>query len=252
MPRGIRILISLLAITVVLLLSTGVTPSAANSRLIADLSWPNCGESISKLTPSGIVGVNGGLDFRPNPCLPAETQLFHNSYALYLNTGYPGRSYGLRFKDDPRKCQSNNDLCLAYNYGYNAALYSLNYANRQNAHSFVWWLDVETDNSWTTDYNQNRRSLEGMIAAIKGSTLMPTIGFYSYPGQWQQITKSWKNKYPDWLASASVKQSVAIKYCSNTFTAGSTWLAQYTSQLDYNYNCLPNKVDDFKIGLSGK
>ena len=224
----------------------------ADAPLTVDLSWPNCGAKFVDLTPSGVVGINNGLDHSKNPCLESQTQLFHNSYALYLNTGYPGVSYGIKFASYPNNCQLNNYLCIAYNYGYDNALYSIKYASEQNAHSFVWWLDVESDNSWTNSYQQNRQALLGMVAALDNSTFNPVVGFYSYPGQWASITNSWNNEYPGWLATGSSSKSVAINYCSDSFNGGRAWLTQYTKALDYNYSCLPNTIGNFKIRLSGK
>ncbi|HEY1645196.1 MAG TPA: hypothetical protein VGF75_02305 [Candidatus Saccharimonadales bacterium] len=149
----------------------------ADNPIVTDVSWANCGEKLSNLTNLGIVGVNNGLDYSKNPCLADETLAFHNQYALYLNTGYPGASFGLKFARYPNNCRPSNSLCLAYNYGYNDAVDSLKYADNQNAHGFTWWLDVETDNSWTNHYQQNREALIGMLSALKKYTFMSSFWF---------------------------------------------------------------------------
>src|ERR1035437_10076663 len=116
-----------------------IAVSSSNSLLdvpkntVTDLSWPNCDNT--SVAYDGILGVNGGLDFHPNHCLYNESKLF-NTYALYINTGYPGSEYGKKFSDFPRKCSTADKICLAYNYGYNAALYSINYADMQSVHAF--------------------------------------------------------------------------------------------------------------------
>lgn len=219
----------------------------ADSRVINDISWPNCGEKLNSLSASGIVGVNGGLDFSGNRCLSDQSQLFHNSYSLYLNTGYPGLPDALKYINYPKKCQFNNPTCLAYNWGYNDVLYSIKYANQQNAHSFVWWLDVETENSWSSNYTINRQILIGMANALAKNTFMPTIGFYSYPVQWQILTGDWKNHYPAWVASGSAIKAVAVRYCSMSFNGGNVWLSQYTINLDNDYVCLDKGINNFKI-----
>ncbi len=225
-----------------------ISPSVyADNQTVTDISWPNCKEKHLNVTALGIVGVNGGLSFRANPCLNDQTLLFHNQYALYLNTGYPGKSYGLRYVHSPLNCRPVNLDCLAYNYGYNAALYSIKYANTQAAHSFVWWLDVETDNSWTTNYNQNIYALIGMIYGLKNNEIRPTIGVYSFPQQWQVITGGWKVNLPTWVASGSQSKKTALSYCLKSYNGSPVWLSQYTTSLDYNYNCLPNLVNKFKI-----
>src|SRR5208282_6429264 len=101
------------------------------------------------------VGANGGLDFRSNPCLKSEASRVFN-LALYANTGYPGHSYGLKYIDTPKRCNANDNLCLAYNYGFNAGKYTVLYADSQDVHATSWWLDVENDNSWDTNTSYNR------------------------------------------------------------------------------------------------
>ena len=138
-------------------------------------------------------------------------------------------------------CSQTDTLCLAYNYGFNAARYAVAYANIQSVHTNMWWLDVETVNSWTINVLQNRASLLGMVAAIKQYAFMPTVGFYSYPGQWNTITGNWKNGLPTWVATGTSSYKAAVSFCKNeNFTGGSTWLSQYTLKLDYNYVCNSN------------
>jgi hypothetical protein len=216
------------------------------STTITDISWPNCDVALAS-SYTGIVGVNGGLDFHSNHCLYSESRLF-STYALYLNTGYPGPSYGEKFSNSPLKCSVTDELCLAYNYGYNAALYSITYADLQSVHTFIWWLDVETSNSWTSNSLQNRAALIGMIDALNKYTFLPTIGFYSYPEQWDSITGYWVNNYPDWIATGTGSLKIAISSCKKVnFTGGSNWLAQYTIDLDHNYICNGSFMQHLKL-----
>jgi hypothetical protein len=207
-----------------------------------DVSWPNCQVSAPKDKTFGIVGITGGLVFRPNPCLFEEAHWFQN-LSLYLNTGYVGKTGAEKYATSPRNCSSSDEACLAYNFGYNAAAYALNYAASQYVHTNVWWLDVETDNSWSTNTDFNRASLQGMIGAITQYTILPTIGFYSYPGQWDSITNSWKNGYPNWAATGSSDFKQAVSYCQGQdFNGGRTWLTQYTTRLDNDYACGPVRI----------
>jgi hypothetical protein len=179
---------------------------------IPDVSWPNCKENLSNDQATGIVGVGGGLDFHANACLYQESRLF-STYALYLNTGYPGTSYG-----------------------YNAARYFIRYASANSVHSYRWWLDVETDNSWTNNIFQNRANLIGMYDAIKQFVPLSRVGFYSYPGQWNEITGNWRNGTDVWSATGTSSLQTAMSGCQHSsFTLGPTLLTQYTTQLDHNY-----------------
>lgn len=224
------------------------TPKAlASTSNVVDISWPNCQLKSSDDLKFAIIGLNGGLVFTHNRCLETETRLFLNNYSVYLNTGYPGINSSLKFMNYPLKCQSFNNTCIAFNYGYNAAQYSINYANSTNTHSFSWWLDVETDNSWTKSIYINRSVLEGMVKAIKQTVRPVLVGFYSYPAQWHKIVGHWHNYLPEWVASGSSSLKTAIGYCSQGFNGGPVILSQYTTNLDYDYSCSQNNIFQIKI-----
>lgn len=202
-----------------------------------DVSWPNCRVVPPREVPFGIVGITGGLVYRPNPCLFEESHWF-TDLSLYMNTGYAGKDRAQKYASYPRHCDNSDEACLAYNFGYNAGVYALNYASSQYVHANTWWLDVETENSWSANTTYNRASLNGMINAIRQHTLLPTIGFYSYPGQWEKITGNWHNGYPNWAATGDVTHQKAVDYCTGqAFTGGPTWLTQYTTRLDDDYVC---------------
>ena len=229
-------------VAVVMLVAIGVLSTGMKQRqpvhgiLATDVSWPNC-DAARPTTSEGIVGVTGGLDFRPNPCLRTEATWFP-VVSTYMNTGWPGSDSQRVYLNYPWACTAHDPTCLAYNYGYHAAVYAMSYANQQLVHTSQWWLDVETENSWTADKNQNRAALIGMIAAIKAFAPSTQIGFYSYPGQWQQIVGNWRPRYPAWVATGSVQQLDAVTACRATsFTAGPVILAQYTKVLDLSYYC---------------
>jgi hypothetical protein len=220
--------------------AAALSPYPAGSTGI-DVSWPQQNCSIlenSKQTASfAIIGINHGLDFTGNTCLQQETSAF-NDYAIYLNTGYPGQTYGLKYKSSPNHCKNTDYQCLAFNYGFNDVLYSLKFADLHNAHTTQWWLDVETDNSWTNNPLINEASLLGMVSALKQSTLLPNIGFYASPVQWSQITGNWQNNSPAWAATGSTDRASALNACHEvSFTGGQTILTQYTLKLDQDYAC---------------
>lgn len=202
-----------------------------------DVSWPNCNARPPANPPFGIVGTTGGLVFHPNPCLFEEAHWFSN-LSLYMNTGYAGKTRAEKYASYPRHCLVSDEVCLAYNFGYNAGMYAILYAASQYVHTNKWWLDVETENSWSTNTDVNRASLIGMVAAIQKNTLLPVIGFYSYPGQWISITGGWQNGFPNWVATGDDKLQTAIAYCNGqAFNGGKTWLTQYTTRLDNDYGC---------------
>ena len=75
----------------------------------------------------GIVGVNRGIVFSPNPCLSSQlTWAGGTSAGLYANTGNPGPALSSHWptgQTSPRVCAApNTDSAeCAYDYGYNAA-----------------------------------------------------------------------------------------------------------------------------------
>jgi hypothetical protein len=234
---GVRSLIVIVASGALLLVLIIGHHTPAYATTVVDVSWPNCHARHAMVYRHGIVGVTGGLNFRPNKCLAAETGWFA-SYELYMNTGYPGDSYGRKFRYMPLYCASANNQCLAYNYGYNAALYALNYAAKQDVHTSQWWLDVETENSWTVNPTINRTVLLGAVTAVKRQVFWATVGYYSYPGQWNLLTGSWHNGLPAWSATGQVTRVAAALACQmHSFTGGVVLYGQYTVLLDQNLPC---------------
>jgi hypothetical protein len=211
--------------------------SGRYNKTIIDISWPNCNIKQTTTYAYGIVGVTGGLDFRPNTCLAQETHWFA-SYSLYMNTGYPGEKIAHKSDATPLQCSSADSGCFAYNYGYNAALYALNYAALQNAHSPLWWLDVETDNSWSSSTAINEATLEGANAAIQHHIMMPVVGFYSSPYQWNTIVGNWQNDSYTWIGTGGLDKATGEQGCTETsFTGGPVILSQYTLKFDENVPC---------------
>lgn len=203
-----------------------------------DISWPNCDNLKFKPSSFGIVGVNGGLDFHINPCMAEEAVLYRQNLSLYLNTGFPGAPYDLKYQNWPLKCSLTNINCLAYNYGYNAGEYSLYYAITNGIVSNNWWLDVETDNSWSVSTSYNVSSLMGEADAIKQSVNPSLIGYYTYPTDWKIITGGWQNGSPNWVATNSNYESIAKQQCSGyEFNGGATKLTQYIGSLDLDLAC---------------
>lgn len=202
-----------------------------------DVSWPNCSAKPPIHPRFGIVGVSDGTGYSQNPCLAKEASWFPSaSLSLYVNTGWYNQSSYIN-PTSPRVCASGDNNCLAYNYGYNAGLYALHYAASQNIHASVWWLDVETSNTWNTDTTQNRNSLQGEYDALMANGVA-TVGVYSTTYQWDTVTGSWQNNWPNWGATTVHTASQAATFCTgHQFTGGPTYLIQFTGSLDQDYAC---------------
>jgi predicted transcriptional regulator len=80
-------------------------------------------------------------------------------------------------------------------------------------------------------------SLTGEASAISES-VNPTIGYYTYPGDWGSLTDHWQNYDPSWVASNSNYKNVATKDCTKfRFNGGETLLTQYTKTIDFDIAC---------------
>lgn len=229
-------------VTVIFLLlglsSSALALSYPKNSTGEDISWPNCNNLNFKPSVFGIVGVNGGLSLRPNKCIGDEASLYKQSLSLYVNTGFPGSPYDIKYANYPKNCSLNDVSCLAYNYGYNSGKYATNYALSSGVVANNWWLDVETINSWTTNSSINKSSLQGEVDAIRQSVNPSTLGFYSFPPEWVSLTGNWRPGSPNWVATNSNYKSVAVSQCKDyNFTGGLTFLAQYIGSLDFDLTC---------------
>jgi hypothetical protein len=190
-----------------------------------DVSSPNCGAQIPASATFGIVGVTAGTAYSVNPCLAAQAAHFPQALSLYANSGWNDHSTNLD-PSSPKACPPGDADCLAYNYGYNAGLAAYDAATAAGVSSTVWWLDVESDNSWNEDVIQNRNSLQGEHDAltVRGATI---VGVYSTTSEWQTITGGWQNGWPNWIGADDAASGQDRQGCSgHQFNGGPTQVVQ--------------------------
>lgn len=232
-----------------------------------DISYPQCGGPFPSNAAFGIVGVNKGIVFSPNPCLGAGDGPSELTWAggvnaqLYANTANPGPALSTHWPTTqtyPSDCSAGASLgfdtvACAYDYGWNAAADS--YQTAVNAYislnlalpgatstpaANIWWLDVETSNSWRTDVTLNVAALQGAVAYLQ-SVAPAGIGIYSTQYQWNQITGGTTvfANYPSWVAGATTARQAASKCGGSGFTGGGgVALAQYFAKgFDADLRC---------------
>ena len=99
--RGLAVALALLAAVV----AVPGTASAAVTKVGYDVSYPQCGTALPSARAFAIVGVNGGLSTKANPCLSTQLRWAARSNGsvttqpkaqLYLNTANPVRVYQCR------------------------------------------------------------------------------------------------------------------------------------------------------------
>ena len=236
----------------------GPTPT---TLLGNDISWPQCSKSLPKGQAFGIVGVNDGLANTTNPCFATELAWAQKSaggtgqdkVALYVNTANPGltgswwptsNTYGgTTVSSSYGTCDGSDTPACAYVYGYAKAYDDVNIRGVSNPSSYLWWLDVETGNSWETDKTANTADLEGMTAYFQ--SIGARVGLYSTGTQWGQIvgslsTGSNLNNLKSWMPGARSQSSAQANCSASPLTPGSTvTLTQFVSKnLDYDYSCI--------------
>jgi len=231
-----------------------------------DISYPQCGGPFPTNAAFRIVGVNKGIVFSPNPCLGAGNGPSELAWAggveaqLYANTGNPGPALSTHWPNgqtSPRECNTgaspgSDTANCAYDYGWNAAADSYQTAVRayvslglaspgatSTPTANVWWLDVETSNSWRTDVSLNVAALQGAVAHLV-SAGVTDIGFYSTQYQWNQITGGTLAfaAYPSWVAGAKTARQARNNCGPGGFTGDVVALAQYFAKgFDADIRC---------------
>ena len=260
-----------LLVTACLLLTLQAGPAHAETEpgpegagtLGNDISWPQCGTELPAPPAFAIVGVNGGRPETVNPCLGAQLAWADQSAesaggtpaAVYVNTAATGPVESLWWPADNtyRGAEVSNPygLCdgaaspaCAYVHGYAMAVADVTTLKESDG-SWVrrlWWLDVETGNSWLWDKAVNAAELEGMTAYLQGTGA--EVGIYSTSYQFGEIVgevSPGSNLYAlrNWLAGPDSAWS-AREYCGSApLTPGGTvTTTQFTeNNLDYNYRC---------------
>ncbi|TQJ38903.1 hypothetical protein FBY33_0911 [Arthrobacter sp. SLBN-112] len=228
-----------------------------------DISWPQCGGDLPAPPAFAVVGVNGGRPETVNPCLAAQLAWADQTSdaaggtpaAVYVNTAatgpvdslwWPaGNTYHGRDINNPYGvCDGSDTPACAYVHGYAMALTDVAILKESGdaGERRMWWLDVETGNSWLWDKAVNAAELEGMTAYLESTGV--DVGIYSTEYQFDEIVGEvgpGSNLYRlrNWLAGAESTSS-AQEYCTaSPLTSGGTVaLTQFTEgDLDYNYRC---------------
>jgi hypothetical protein len=207
-----------------------------------DISWPQCNGPL----PPGpyqvaIVGATGGRAFYQNPCLARQFAWARAATAtpgLYLNLNGPfGRAAERGARGPAGDCSAADVSCRSANFGYQAAAHAIAYARSQGVSAPVWWLDVETTNSWWEDPALNARVIQGAIDGLRAQGRM--VGIYSTPSQWREIAGDFRPGLPVWVAGASGPIQVPL-FCTPArgFGGGAPALVQFLrGEFDENTAC---------------
>lgn len=258
------------AVAVAAVLAVPATAFAAPPEIGYDVSYPQCDSSLPRDRAFVVVGVNGGLSTKGNPCLSRQLAWAWRSSGavaeqpkaqLYLNTANPGAmpdvvdTWPSAGETPYGECDGGNSTACSWRYGWERARHSifeyLTPAAREAdvpglPADYTWWLDVETANTWQRGSEdgrlRNRATLEGMAAYLefRGAE----VGLYSTHEQWAEIAGSVPADsslagLPSWLAG-SVTLAEAVAACDQPplVPEGRVVLTQYVpDDLDLDHAC---------------
>jgi hypothetical protein len=227
MRLGAAVTVALASLAIVLgSAAAGYGEQGGSAPTGNDVSYPQCGITLPVGQAFGIVAVTGGTANTTNPCVSGEISWAQTSTggagqpkaALYVNTADPG-SYGVTdwpqtnydpitgslVADPYGACTGANDRACAWQYGWDMADEDAQTRGVQSPGSYLWWLDVETINSWQASARENRADLEGMVSYFRH--IGATAGLYSTAKQWGPIVgtvppASPLYRLPDWIPGA--------------------------------------------------
>jgi major membrane immunogen (membrane-anchored lipoprotein) len=253
---------------VVVVVATPSNAQTVSASTGYDISYPQCGKTITYPAGFGVVGVNDGHPYSTNPCLASEINWAKATTAgvpaFYLNTDDPGPADTSNWPTSatgPQTCSGANSANCAYDYGWGAAKTS--FANAIAAEttdgsaspgvavtSAAWWLDVETGNHWEvleSAYGRSSASLTndqsmllGVIAYLT-SVGVSTIGIYSTAQQWNTITgtpTTTFSAYPAWMPGYPTLAAAEAACALASFDGGRVAMIQYPMNgLDGDYAC---------------
>ena len=244
--------------------STPLSPTAIGY----DISFPQCGYAYPTSPGFGVVGVNDGKPFTTNKCLASELTwakgAANTQPAFYVNTangGPNGNGQWPSSQSTPDVCSGANSVPCSYDYGWNAAKYSMSAvvtaetadgasSPNQSAITSPWWLDVETGNAWevkssyygptASAYANDTAMIEGEIASL--TTLgVTSVGVYSTSQQWRAITDASTTNFPAvevWIPGFGSLSAAETGCSTASFTSARVGMIQYGSgSYDGDFAC---------------
>ncbi len=177
-----------------------------------DISYPQCSAASTPGGSFGIIGVNDGRPFTANPC-------FGKEYAGVANSAYMNTGYAKAYRSNVTSGCSAGAPSTAWAIGCSEAESSLKASGGRGVS--MWWLDVETANSWSSgNLTPNRDAIQGAVARLGGTG---PVGVYSTASMWSRIVGS--GFAPSGVAGVWLPAS----HCQGTpsFINGATvWLTQ--------------------------
>ena len=196
-----------------------------------DASYPSA-QCNASAYPGGfaIIGLGGGRPFTTNGCLAREWALAPATPlapSLYFNTGYAG-AYAKQITAGCKAAVASAPIPpgasghqksteeQAWEIGCSEAAYA---AAHEPGTPAVWWADVETGNSWSTNTAYNDLAIDGLAYEM---SQLGTGGFYSTPAMWDKIAGAGFDSTP----AATADWQPASACPASGFSNSPVWLIQ--------------------------
>ena len=217
-----------------------------------DVSYPQCTSSTSYSSGGfAIIGLGGGRPFQANGCAASEwgaaLAAGATSISIYINTGYSGAysrditsacsaNVPSTYKSGSKLAQAWEIGCSEADFAFQTALSDVINPNApastsspSNLGGGMWWADIETGNSWSTNTSLNQATIQGIVSELASpvnSAYTPEaglpVGIYSNTAFWNKITgKSL------WAPKGSSGEWIAASSCSSTFDGNTAYVAQH-------------------------
>ena len=266
-----RVLLASAALAAALVTGTATAADAATTRTTTatgyDVSYPQCGSALPDRQDIAVVGVNAGTGTTTNPCLADQLTWGDAVTAdgsvlradVYVNTANPGHLgdwwptadmalSGAPVVNPRGRCAGAENAACAYVYGYSVGLDDVRNRGVTDPAARMWWLDVETMNSWSWNRQANLAVLEGMAAAIRAGG--GDVGIYSTQRQWNIIIGDSTPSVslagtPSWIAGATTRDG-ALRSCdADPLTPnGTVRMVQWVEHgIDHDVSC--------EVGVAG-
>jgi len=206
------------------LLPWPAVPAARVPPLGYDVSHPQCRKALPPDGGFAIVGVTGGHPFSSNQCVGEQLAwaFKKHGHAVYVNSGFPGTG-------DP----------VAYGTAIANDAVAREHAQTSRG-TAVWWLDVETANTWNGTTQQNATVLDAIASRLQ--QLGARVGIYSTPAMWSQIAGDWAPGLPVWYATGPGTARSAAAACDNWLAGSPAAVVQWVEKtalgvFDHNMVC---------------
>ncbi len=193
-----------------------------------DISNYQCGGFPPAPHVLGLVEVEGySMAASANACLGAEAAWAGAGLNLYVYL-----TYGTTGSSGDARCQSEENPG-ACNYGYQTGVDAFDKAQNAGVNTQVaWWLDVESDPSWSGDTAANASMIQGVIDALQYGEGINSVGIYASPGSYSGIVGDYTPSVPYWAADWDIDPSVTCNNIHSRYPvlpSGPVQIVQYSS-----------------------